>query len=558
MNRSNGADLLVSALESLEVSVVFGIPGIHNLDIYDRLLASPIRHVTSRNESGAAFMADGYARSTGEPGVALVISGPGLTNALTPLGEARHDAVPLVLISSDIPRRYRNGPAGYLHQLESPTAMTASVTKESLRIENLSEIEPALRYLFHRAVEGRPGPVHLEIPIDVLQELQDPADSLAESAEPLRAAVATARDPWIIAGGGAVGAVGEVQRLAETLGAPVVTTAAGKGVLPETHPLSVGGRLHLPAVRSALERADLLFVLGTQLSSTDLWVERLKPTGTVVAINIDAAHLATTLEPDIPIRGNLREILPAFTQLADNVRGQGGDAINVGGGPDHGSVAARNRAPVSRSDATDRVVEILAAARNQLPTVLGVPASRVERMRSVLIGISNALGENGVLAADMTTIAYCGISEYPVRRPGGFLHPAGFGTLGYALPAAIGVALRRETPPVAVLAGDGGFQFTLQELAVAVQERLPIPIVIWNDNGYGEIRREEEARHPGKRIAVDNLAPDFLALAGAYGAAGYRVDDPDRLAAIVTDALSHPGPTIIEVPASDREGSRDE
>jgi thiamine pyrophosphate-dependent acetolactate synthase large subunit-like protein len=179
-------------------------------------------------------------------------------------------------------------------------------------------------------------------------------------------------------------------------------------------------------------------------------------------------------------------------------------------------------------------------------------------MRSVLDGISCALGEGGILVADMTTIAYCGISEFPVTRAGGFLHPAGFGTLGFALPAAIGVSLRRDAPPVVVLAGDGGFQFTLQELAVAVQEQLPIPIVIWNDNGYGEIRREEEARHPGQRIAVDNLAPDFVALAEAYGAAARLVHDPGELAGAVREALTRPGPTIIEVPARDRKDSADE
>ncbi len=523
MDFETGAGALVRALEQLGVDTIFGIPGIHNLDVYDRLIGSRIRHVTSRNEAGAAFMADGYARGRNRPGVALVISGPGVTNTLTALGEARHDSVPIVLISSDIPRRYSGGNAGYLHQLEMPTTVSRAVTKASIRVTEPDRIEETLRFLYDVACSGRPGPVHLEIPIDVLQEYTSAENTPElEKAAPV---LSTAASPIVIAGGGAAGHGPAVTQLAESLNAPVVTTAAGKGVLPENHPLSLGGRLHLPAVRAELEQADTVLVLGSQLSSTDLWVDRIDFSGRVIAVNVDAAHMYATTEPHIALRGDLGDVVPALAQ-----RLSPGD-----------NDSARSTA------AAARVADLKQRCASELPNTLGLPAGTIARMQQVLGALSQTLGSHGILTADMTTIAYCGISEYLTETPGSFLHPAGFGTLGFALPAAIGVALRTDPQPVAVLAGDGGFQFTMQEFAVAVQESLPIPVIVWNDGGYGEIRREEEQRHPGRRIAVDNGGPDFCAFAASYGAAAERVVDLEVLPERIEAALRHTGPTLLEV-----------
>ncbi len=525
MDSETGADALVHTLEQLGVDTVFGIPGIHNLDVYDRLIDSRIRHVTSRNEAGATFMADGYARGQNRPGVALGISGPGLTNALTALGEAYHDSVPLVLISSDIPRRYAGGNAGYLHQLSTPTSVSRAVTKDSVRVTHPQQIAESLPYLYELSRSGRPGPVHLEIPIDVLQERMTGL-SEAEVAEAARV-LSEAASPMIIAGGGAAGHGPVVTRFAERLQAPVVTTAAGKGVIPESHALSLGGRLHLPSVRAALEQADTVVVLGSQLSSTDLWVERLSFSGRVVSINLDMAHLYATTVPDIAIRGDIGSVVPALLE----------------------HISASNGGSNHSSPTDPRVAEIKQRCSVELPNTLGLPAGTISRMQEVLGALSQTLGPHGILTADMTTIAYCGISEFLTETPGSFLHPAGFGTLGFALPAAIGVALRGDGRPVAALVGDGGFQFTMQEFAVAVQEQLSIPVVVWNDGGYGEIRREEEQRHPGRRIAVDNVGPDLCAFAQSYGAVAERIDDPAVLPDRIEAALKHPGPTLLEVPA---------
>ena len=534
MESQTGAGALVRALESLGVDTVFGIPGIHNLDVYDELLDSRLRHVTSRNEAGAAFMADGYARGTGRPGVALVISGPGVTNALTALGESRHDAVPVVLISSDIPRAAAGGPTGYLHQLDHPTTMSSSVTKLSVRVEDPTRIAETLAFLYTEAATGRPGPVHMEVPIDVLQEAVNPGAPAA--LDDLVGMVRSAQRPVVIAGGGAVGASASVVALAERISAPVVTTAAGKGVIADAHPLSLGGRLHVPSVRASVEEADLVMVLGSQLSSTDLWTDRLAPAGRVVAVNADAAHLPAAGGPAWAHRGDLATVLPALLAALEH---------------DGGAEDARGGDAVGRRTATERTVQALRErSALELPATLGVPVGTIERMRTVLQAISTALGPDGVLTADMTSIAYCGISEYPVATAGGYLHPAGFGTLGFALPAAIGALQRSPRRPVAALVGDGGFQFTMQEFAVAVQENIPLPVIVWNDGGYGEIRREEERRHPGRRIAVDTVAPDFCAFAASYGATAERVSDLDSLGGLIADALTRNGPTLLEVPAS--------
>jgi thiamine pyrophosphate-dependent acetolactate synthase large subunit-like protein len=270
-----------------------------------------------------------------------------------------------------------------------------------------------------------------------------------------------------------------------------------------------------------------VLILGSQLSSTDLWVERVNFSGRVISVNVDAAHLYATTEPHVALRGDIGVVVPNIIER-----------IEVAGrGSDHSTASAA------------RVGEITQRCSVELPNTLGLPAGTIDRMRVVLGALSETLGPHGVLTADMTTIAYCGISEYLTETPGSFLHPAGFGTLGFALPAAIGVALRDDARPVAALVGDGGFQFTMQEFAVAVQEGLPIPVVVWNDSGYGEIRREEEQRHPGRRIAVDNMGPDFCMFARSYGAEAERIDDPAVLTERIQAAFERSGPTLLEVPA---------
>lgn len=519
-NAYSGARILVETLVELGADTVFGIPGIHNLAVYQALLDSPLRHVTSRNEAGAGFMADGFGRSTGRPGVALVITGPGLTNIVTALGEAYRDAVPLLVISSQVPRTHLERNTGYLHDLENSTIMLSSVTKESRSVSRVETISETVRQAYALTQAGRPGPVHIEIPLDLLE---------AAPSEPLAQAVDLVREggrPLLLAGGGAASAGPEILRLARLLDAPVVTTAAGKGVLDERDPLCLGGRLHLPAVRSLIEKADPLIVLGSELSPTDLWFDDLPVTGPVININSEPMDLYRALRPTVAIAGRVEELVPGLIDA-------------VGGSPGPGG----RPAPEGRSLVEDAIRRGI----DELPGVLGQTPARVARMREVLLAVRRALPEDGLLSIDMTTIAYVALSEFPAYRPMSFLHPVGFGTLGYALPAGIGAKIADPGRPVAVVTGDGGFQFTMQELGVAAQEGIAVALIIWDDDGYGEIRRTEDERHPGRRIAVDNRNPDFLALAEAYGIPGSSPTTPTEIERRVAAALEGAGPEIIQI-----------
>ena len=520
-----GAHAVVRALKNLDIKIVFGIPGIHNLDIYDVLIDSEIEHITARNEAGAAFMADGYARATGKPGVLLTISGPGLTNALTGLAQARHDASPLLCISSDIPRAARG--TGYLHELPDAALTGATVCKYAVMVEDPARIEGVLSAAYHDAASGRPGPVNVQIPLDVLRAR---LTGVPENVEQALVLLRNAGSIACIVGGGAAGTADDARSFVEAIGAVAVETCAGKGVIGDDHPLSLGGRLHSAAVREYIAGADVVVGIGTHFSPTDLWVDRLRLQGALVQINTDPADAVANCSPDVVVQGDAGVVLRALTAAATP------------------SADAEARRETARAMA----VELRGRADTELPATLGQPEAAVERMRAVIGALNRALGADGTLVADMTTIAYCALSEFRCARPRAFLHPVGFGTLGFALPAAVGVRAAQPDAAVAVLVGDGGFQFTMQEFGVAAQQGMPIPVVVWNDGGYGEIRREQELRHAGKRIAVDNLNPDFVALAQSYGRRAVRVDGGEvgmQVYNAVVEALSDDGPTVIEVMA---------
>ncbi len=555
MQAKTGSDILVETLEALGCTTVFGIPGIHNLDIYDALIGSSLRHVTARHESGAGFMADGWGRRTGTPGVALVITGPGLTNIATAMGEAFHDSVPMLVVSSQLPREIADQGTGYLHELRDSTLLARSVAKESRRVPDARLIADYLTAAYALATDGRPGPVHVEIPVDILQQevatdaagadaaaMPDPAgiDDLAEAIYATRAGATRAggggRDTGgagtiaFVAGGGATGAAEQLRILAETLGAPVAQTLAGKGILPDDHPLCLGTRLHTPAVQALLADTDLVIGVGTQLSLTDLWETPLALGRRFARININPADLNRNYRADIAVAASAEAALEALLRRVEDA-----------------AAASRPTDAEAPRTAKQRVSDTIEAATAELPQVLGINAERFAHMKRIFEALRSALPQNAVLVTDMTSPAYVGLSEYPARAPRTFMHPVGYGTLGFALPAAVGISIAEPETPVCVLAGDGGFQFTMQELGVAAQESLSLPIVIYNDGGYGEIRRTEDDRHPGARIGVDLRTPDFVKLAATYGIEGCRVTDPAELEREVRAALGRGGPTIIEM-----------
>ncbi len=532
MAGNTGGRTAVRVLERMNISVLFGIPGIHNLSLYEGLSSGPIRHITTRHEQGAGFMAYGWGKSTGTPGVVLAITGPGLTNILTPLGQAFHDSVPMVAITTQIPSRFLSGRSGYLHELRDSTVMSSSVTKGSFRASSPEEIPHLVERALRLSVEGRPGPVHGEIPLDYLDEpcgmppgepVRREGPSLHEGlAGEAAGSLSAARSPVIIAGGGAAGAAEAVRLLAEKLSAPVVLTSAGKGILPDDHPLCLGARLHFPAVKELLRNSDCILALGTELSPTDMWEEEFPFPDGLISVDTDGGFASS--RRGLFLGGRCEDVVPMLA-----------GAVN-----DRGGVSFPGR------------TAILGECREALGSVLGVE-EELPLLRDTVSALAGALGGEGVLWADMTGAAYCAISEYPCSRPRRFLHPVGFGTLGAALPGGLGTRCAFPDRRVAVLTGDGGFQFTLPELAVGVQEKICLPVVLWNDGGFGEIRRTQD-RNGGPRIAVDHWNPDFRALAGAYGIPYFAPEGGAGIGQALESAFQVPTPSIIEVKV--RKGAR--
>jgi 5-guanidino-2-oxopentanoate decarboxylase len=530
-----GSEVVVKTLEKLKVDTIFGIPGIHNLDIYDALINSNIKHVTTRNESGAGFMADGYARSTGKPGVALVITGPGLTNIITPMGQAIHDSVPMVVISSQIPTAVIDQATGFLHELKNSTILAQSVAKESRIVTDVGLIERYIEDAYRLSMTGRPGPVHVEIPMDILREAVDESmlrgmsvehlDTTVnqyfyeKSVEEAAALIEAAERIVLITGGGAVKAEGQVLQLAEKLNAPIVQTTAGKGVISEINPLCLGARLHFSEVREFIRNAHVVVAIGTQLSPTDLWEVSLDLTGKLIQIDIDAGAFNKNYPADIGVKGDAAQVLKMLLS----------------------KVCSRKDNGVCK-----KVEDIIVKTKMKLKEVTGISEGMDDALKMLKV-IRKVIPEDGILCADMTIPAYIGISEFKAYNSRTFLHPVGFGTLGFALPAGIGAKLANPDKVVCVLEGDGGFQFTMQELMVAVENNISLPVIIWNNDGFEEIRRTEEARHSGQRIAVDHQNPDFMKLSEAYGIRGVKVTCMNELEAVLREAVKINAPSLIEV-----------
>lgn len=519
-----GGRALVAALAAHGVDTIFGIPGTHNLAVYAALPEFGIRHFSPRHEQGAGYAADGYARVSGRPGVCLTTTGPAVLNAAAALAQAYSDSVPVLLISPGMPLTHPGLGNGLLHEVKDQSGALAAVAAYSHRVTSVAEIPLAVAQAFATMRSGRPRPVHLEIPLDLLDQTGEvtpvapvtPARRLPEPSQLDRAAevLATATRPGVIAGGGCRTAAAELRQLVELLGAPVVTTTNGKGALPEDHPLALGAGLQHRSVVEFLADCDVVVAVGTELAPADLWLGPLSLSGALVRIDIDPVHVATNAVPDVAVVGDAAASLAGLRKRLS--REPAADAA---------ARAAHWRERV-RADARWE-------GATWLPMVEAVAA---------------ALGRDGVLAGDSAMAVYYGaLSNLPAYQPASFLYPTGLGTLGYGLPAAIGAKLARPEARVMAMLGDGGVMFTIPELAAAAQAGLPLPVVVVDNGGYGEIRREMCERGDSP-LGVDLGHPDFPALARSLGCHGLSVTDPKELTAQLTAAFTADRPTLIHVP----------
>lgn len=510
-------EALVAGLRARGVDVVFGIPGVHTIELYRGLPGSGIRHVTARHEAGAGFMADGYARVSGKPGVALVITGPGVTNILTPMAQARADSVPMLVISGVNATATLGRGLGFSHELPDQRATVASIALSSVRIESADQLAPCLDQAFSLMTTARGGPVHIEVPTDVMR-LECPAQPAPQApagrpapdpAQMVQAArrLGAARRPVILIGGGARSTHAALRALAERLDAPVVQTANARGML-HGHPLCVPASPSLDAVRALLHGSDVVLAVGAEFGHTeyDMYSRGNLPLpANLIRIDIDADQLARR-PAELKIRADAGSALTALLALV----------------PDSAGAAGAARAAATRQ-----------AARAELSPKMQQTLALLETLRRCLPG--------AILVGDSPQAVYAGNLYYDHDRPGGWFNSGiGFGTLGYGPGAAIGAAIAAPGAPVVCLIGDGGLQFSLAELLTAVDERLNIVFLVWNNHGYGEIA--ESMRGAGMpvlgcdptpplleplaqsfRMPFQSIAADCAALAGALAVAPHRV-----------------------------------
>ncbi len=524
--RRTVGEVLVDLLEARGVDTVFGIPGVHTVELYRGLSASNIRHVTPRHEGSAGFMADGYARVSGKPGVCFLITGPGLTNAITAMGQARADSVPMLVISGVNRRATLGLGEGHLHELPDQAGMMRTVALFSHTLMNGADLPAVLDRGFTAMLSARPGPVHIEIPIDVMSERIDVPTHMAtlpgipmpapEAVMEAAALIAASRQPVILAGGGAKGADAELRRLATHLDAPVVTTVNGRGLMAG-HDLCVPASPSLGPVRDLIAGADLVIAAGTQIGPTDydMYGDGDFPAlKRLLRIDADPLQVTRGARASAAIVADAAEAIAALVKLIGPARLAGSGA--------------------ERADAARKAA--FAALGAKMQGEIGVIRTIVETLPGAAI------------VGDSTQLVYAGNLYSEIARPGAWFNAAtGFGALGYGPPAAIGAALADpEARPVVCLVGDGGFQFCLSEIGTAMDEKVKVIFLVWNNHGYGEIE-SYMVKNGITPIGVTPSAPDFVAIARAYGMDGEAIDGPAGLQSALKRAAGVDGPHLIEV-----------
>ena len=517
----NGGAAIVESLAAHGVDAIFGIPGTHNLELYRHFPAAGIRAITPRHEQGAGYAAEAYARVGGRPGVVVTTSGPGLTNAMTAAATAYGESQPMLLVSPGMPTGTEGRDLGQLHEAKNISAAMSHLVRWSRRVRSADEAAEAVTDAFASFRGRRPRPVHIEIPTDVLEQAWHGEPRVAalltapqadpESVARAAALLAAAERPLIIAGGGAVGAQPELTALAEALGAPVATTVNGKGVVAETHPLSVGAAIRLRALQTAAAESDALLVVGSELGDSDLWAGNISGQK-VIRADIDPAQLQKNCRADVVLQGDAATTTAALLAAL----------------------------PPGESKSAGRAASLREACRKEAR----IDADPYEAINTV---VREVLPDDAVLCGDSSQVTYFGsVHFFDVPGPRQFCYTPGFATLGYGLPAGLGAAIAAPDRPVAVLLGDGALMFSVQELVALVEQRLPVPVIVVDNGGYAEIQAQEELRNIPP-IGVQLRTPDLAAMAMAMGARGARTTQIGDLGTLIPPALAADRPTLIHL-----------
>ncbi len=536
-----GAQSLIKALEVEGVKHIFGIPGGAILPAYDPLLDSSIRHILCRHEQGAAHAADGYAQASGIPGVCMATSGPGATNLVTGLASAYMDSVPMVAITGQVPRAAIGGDA---FQEADVTGVTIPVTKHNWLVSDGYDIPEVIKQAFHIATTGRPGPVLVDIPKDVLIEQTEwwypdqinlPGYRPKTLGDPrnVRAAaelIQQARKPILYVGGGVVKSFGspELLELAELTGIPAVTTLMGRGVIPDDHDLCLG----MPGMHgnytavTSMQRSDLLIAIGVRFDDRVTGhLASFAPEAKIVHVDIDPSEIGKNRAVDVGIVGSAKHVM---RQLVDAVRKV---QAEQGGRPDLGAWTAQlkdwqERHPLRYPDHSENG--------------LLAPEHVIDTIGRVTNG--DAIYASGVGQHQMWASQYIRF-----KHPNSWLNSGGVGAMGYGVPAGMGAKVARPDEDVWVIDGDGCFQMTCQELATMTTEKIPVKIAIMNNAYLGMVRQWQELFYDGRfsEIYLTQDVPDYVKLAEAYGCIGMRVTEPEEVEPAIEKAQSITDRTVV-------------
>ena len=525
---STVADFLVRALVEQDLRTLYCLPGIQLDPFFNALFdaGGALRAVHTRHEQGAAYMALGAALATGRPSAFAVVPGPGVLNTTAALATAYATSARVLCVSGEIPSHLIDKGFGMLHEIPDQVGILRHLTKWAERIDRSEDAARLTADAFLALLGGRPRPVALEVPPDVLGapmpeaaravarlSLREPHPATVLDHDAIRAAarmLAASRRPMIFVGGGALDAAADVRRLAERLQAPVVAYRMGRGVLDDRHPLS----LTVPGGHRLWRDADVVLAIGTRLQMARMnW-------GTdaslrVIRVEIDPQEVDRIQKTAIGLVGPAEAILPALAEELERV-----------------------------GTARESRVDELRALKADVARDLAV----LEPQLSYLQAIRAALPEDGILVDDLTQMSYVARLAFPVYAPRTYLSSGYQGTLGSGYATALGAQDARRDAPVVSIAGDGGFMYTVQELSTAVRHSIPVVAVVFNDGAFGNVRRMQQEKHGNRVVATDLTNPDFVRLAESFGVAGTRVEDPAALRTALERAIAAREPALIEVP----------
>lgn len=534
-----GADLLIKCLENQGVELIFGYPGGSVLPLYDALYDEAIPNILTRHEQGAVHAAEGYAKATGKPGVVIVTSGPGATNVVTGIADAMIDSVPLVVITGQVTTP---GIGKDAFQEADMLGITVPITKNNYQVRNIEELPRIINEAFHIATTGRKGPVLIDLPKDITILKGDPAINqpvYLESYQPtltpsclqierLMGLLKKAKKPVLLVGGGVVAANGgqELRQLVEKYQLPTVSTLLALGLLPHNHPnfLGMGGMHGTYAANMALMEADLLINLGSRFDDRlACSPEDFAPQATIAHIDVDPVEIGKIIHTDIPIVGDAKIALQQMLSIE-----------------------------LAAPDCEEW--RMICKARQQRYPLKYEWNEKVIKPQAVIEIIGRITEGKSYIVTDVGQHQMWVAQYYPFQFSKQLITSGGLGTMGYGIPAGIGVKFGKPNHSVVVFVGDGGFQMTNQELAILNQNHLDIKFILLNNQSLGMVRQWQEKFFNERRSqSVFHDQPDFMKMAEAYGIAGKKITEPATLEAELQAAFDTPGPTLIEVLVCNKE-----